>query len=85
MLGEKKIKLENLEEDIKRRNLSSSHEVAEKITKFFYQMSEQDSFGNASDLLEAVKCIGKQLERADSLNFVVPNTVKRILHIIREA
>ena len=40
MLGEKKIKLEVLEEDIKRRNLCSSHEIAERILKYFNQMIE---------------------------------------------
>ena len=38
-----------------------------------------------ANLLELVTSLGKRLSEADHLNFVVPNTVKRVLHIIREA
>ena len=32
-----------------------------------------------------MKKIGEKLSAADKLNFVVPNTVKRVLHILRES
>ena len=36
-------------------------------------------------LLLKVKEIGEKLRAADRFNYVVPNTVKRVLHVIREA
>ena len=46
-------------------------------TDFAWQTPDQ--------LLRTVKRIGTQLREADKMNFVVPNTVKRVLHVIREA
>ena len=74
-----------MEEDLKRRRLTSSHLVAERITSTIYQYVRQDQFDTPAKLLQEVKKIGHQLQQADKLNFVVPNTIKRILHIIREA
>jgi translation initiation factor 2B subunit (eIF-2B alpha/beta/delta family) len=38
-----------------------------------------------TDLLESVSTLGTTLRSSDKMNFVVPNTIKRILHVIREA
>lgn len=38
-----------------------------------------------AELLLKVKEMGNRLRDADRLNFVVPNTVKRVLHILRES
>tara|TARA_B110000285_G_C14999171_1_gene550508 strand:- start:766 stop:954 length:189 start_codon:yes stop_codon:yes gene_type:complete len=35
--------------------------------------------------LEHLKTSGDKLIAADKLNFVAPNTIKRILHLIRQA
>ena len=32
-----------------------------------------------------LKQVGEKIIAADKLNFVAPNTIKRILHVIREA
>ena len=75
-----------LEEEITRRKISSSHIVAERITQFFIDFVMQEPWGDVpANLLDQVKALGKRLSEADNLNFVVPNTVKRVLHIIREA
>lgn len=75
-----------LEEELQRRKISSSHIVAEKITHFFIDFVKQEQWGELpANLLVHVKSIGKRLSEADNLNFVVPNTAKRVLHIIREA
>ena len=75
-----------LEEELQRRKIKSSHIVAERITQFFIDFVKQDGWGELpANLLATVKAIGKRLSEADHLNFVVPNTVKRVLHIIREA
>lgn len=77
--------LNKLEEDIKRRNFESSHLVAEKIIQYFNYIVMQGKYESPNDLLTYVQETGQKLQKADTLNFVVPNTIKRILHIIREA
>lgn len=42
-------------------------------------------FETPADLLAQLITIGDKLIAADKLNFVAPNTIKRILHLIREA
>ena len=75
-----------LEEEITRRKIGSSHIVAERITQFFIDYVKQEPWGDLpASLLEQVSTLGNRLSEADQLNFVVPNTVKRVLHIIREA
>lgn len=78
-------RLNELIEDIKRRKYVSSHLVASKIITFFLELIRNVQFDNPGKLIAKVKEMGKQLAEADNMNFVVPNTVKRILHQIREA
>lgn len=74
-----------LEEEIKRKKLGSAHLVTEKITKFFYDFINSGKWGDHPiELLTKVKEYGKLLSEADKMNFVVPNTVKRVLHFIRK-
>ena len=73
-------KLNELIEDIKRRKFSSSHLVASKIINFFLDYIRKDMFDHPGKLIAKVKEMGKMLAEADNMNFVVPNTVKRILH-----
>jgi len=54
------------------------------ITTHIYEMMKIEEFESSADLLFEVKRVGTRLSNADSLNFVVHNTIKRILHIIRE-
>lgn len=77
--------LTRLEEDIKRRKFESSHLVATRIISYFNQVISHATYDNPNVLLQYVLEIGQKLQRADKLNFVVPNTIKRILHVIREA
>ena len=79
-------KFQALEDDISRRKITSSHLIAERITQFFYDYISKDQWGDEpAQLLDNVKKIGEKLSAADKLNFVVPNTVKRVLHILRES
>lgn len=79
------IEINKLEDDLKRRRITSSHLVAEKIINMFDSYIRSDAWDAPSELLPNVKKIGKKLSEADRLNFVVQNTVKRVLHILREA
>lgn len=74
-----------LEEDIKRRRFESSHEVAEAVTRHIAMLVKQGKYGAPAELLKFVSDLGSTLRSADKMNFVVPNTIKRILHVIREA
>ena len=74
-----------LEEDIKRRRFESSHEVAEAVTRHIAMLVKQGKYGSPAELLKFVTDLGTTLRSADKMNFVVPNTIKRILHVIREA
>lgn len=78
-------KVNILEDDLKRRKIESSHHVAEKIIDLFNNYIRSDAWEAPAELLPNVKAIGKRLSEADKMNFVVQNTVKRVLHILREA
>ena len=69
---------------MKRRKILSSHQVAEKIINLFDIYIRSDLWDDPSELLPEVKVIGKRLSEADRMNFVVQNTVKRVLHVLRE-
>ena len=73
-----------LEEELKRKKLTSSHLVAQKISEFFYQYIKHEGEKSPGEVLQQVKQFGEKLKNADQNNFVVPNMVKRVLHIIRE-
>ena len=78
--------INKLEEDLKRKKISSSHLIAERIIQIFDRfLRMEDAWKTPADLLSEVKKMGNRLRDADRLNFVVPNTVKRVLHILRES
>ena len=76
-------KLEELEDSLKRRTYSSSDAVARNITELFHKQVKDHLFETPADLLQQLITIGDKLIAADKLNFVAPNTIKRILHLIR--
>jgi translation initiation factor 2B subunit (eIF-2B alpha/beta/delta family) len=57
--------------------------VAQKISEVFYNFIKLEGEKSPGEVLLQVKQIGERLKNADQNNFVVPNMVKRILHIIR--
>lgn len=85
MLAQFQKELDTLEEQLKRKKFQSSHLVAEKICKLFYKYFKQNEFNDPGKLLMEIKMFGDQIIKADKLNFVVPNTIKRIIHVFREA
>ena len=60
--------------------------MAERVSQFFYDyVKDEKLWESPAKLLLKVKEIGEKLREADKFNYVVPNTVKRVLHVIREA
>jgi translation initiation factor 2B subunit (eIF-2B alpha/beta/delta family) len=45
---------------------------------------KQGKWKNIKDLFKSINTIGKTMMKADPLSFFIGNTVKRVLHIIRE-
>lgn len=77
-----------LEEDLKRRNFDSSHLVAERVIDFFTKYirnAMKDKDVTPAQVIKQVEQIGSRLRDCDRLNFIVPNTTKRCLHILRQA
>ena len=64
-----------------------------KIAEIFRDLVEQSKWGDARQLFNSAKTIGKKLMSADRMNFTIGkldclhlsgNVVKRVYHIIRE-
>ena len=73
---------------LRRKKDINSSEIAEKIAQLFYNLIH-DSIKNKgikthSELILLVKYLGKILSAVDPFQFCIANTIKKILHIIRE-
>eukprot|EP00347_Sterkiella_histriomuscorum_P022712 403337443 len=77
-------RVDNLVEKIKRKQITSNHELALKTTEIFRDLVDQSKWADARQLFKNVRQIGKKLITADRMNFTVGNVVKRIYHVIRE-
>ena len=73
---------------LRRKKDINSSEIAEEIAQLFYDLI-QDSIKNKgikthAELIFLVKYLGKILSAVDPFQFCIANTIKKILHIIRE-
>ena len=81
-------KIKELKSKLRRKKDLNSTEISIQIAQLFYTLI-QDSFKNKeikthSELILLVKYFGKKFSSVDSVQFCIGNTIKKILHIIRE-
>ena len=81
-------KFREIKRKLRRKKDLNSSEAAEEIAQLFYNLI-QDSIKNKgikthSELILLVKYLGKILSTVDPFQFCIGNTIKKILHIIRE-
>ena len=81
-------KFKEIKRELRRKKDINSSEIAEEIAQLFYDLI-QDSIKNKgikthAELIFLVKYLGKILSAVDPFQFCIANTIKKILHIIRE-
>ena len=81
-------KFREIKRKLRRKKDINSTEASEEIAQLFYNLI-QDSIKNKgikthSELILLVKYLGKILSTVDPVQFCIGNTIKKILHIIRE-
>jgi len=81
-------KFREIKRKLRRKKDINSTEASEEIAQLFYNLI-QDSIKNKgikthSQLILLVKYLGKILSTVDPVQFCIGNTIKKILHIIRE-
>ena len=81
-------KFREIKRKLRRKKDINSTEASEEIAQLFYDLI-QDSIKNKgikthSQLILLVKYLGKILSTVDPVQFCIGNTIKKILHIIRE-
>ena len=81
-------KIKELKSKLRRKKDVNSSEVSEQIAQLFYNLI-QDSFKNEgikthSQLILLMKYFCKKFSAVDPVQFCIANTIKKILHIIRE-
>ena len=81
-------KFREIKRKLRRKKDINSTEASEEIAQLFYNLI-QDSIKNKgikthSELILLVKYLGKILSTVDPVQFCIGDTIKKILHIIRE-
>ena len=81
-------KFREIKRKLRRKKDINSTEASKEIAQLFYNLI-QDSIKNKgikthSELVLLVKYLGKKLSIVDPVQFCIGNTIKKILHIIRE-
>ena len=78
----------NFKRKLRKKDYVNSTYVAKETAELFYQIIEnsinEKSITNLAELVLVVTYLGKMFTTIDPIQFCTGNTVKRIMHIIRE-
>ena len=78
----------NLKREIRRKDYKNSNVIAKKVADLFYQIIQnsfkEKNITSQAELVLMVAHLGKIFTAIDPVQFCIGNTVKRILHIIKE-
>ncbi|KAI9139994.1 hypothetical protein BKA69DRAFT_1082902 [Paraphysoderma sedebokerense] len=69
---------------LKRRQVFGSHAVSNETLRILRIIVSQGKWPNAQALINLLKSVGKRLAEAQPIELAVGNTVRRVLHQIRE-
>lgn len=75
---------EELQDNLARRKITSSHNVAKSVIRVFTQIVSQQNILDPDTLYKNMKRIGELLINTDKMNFIVRNTVERCLNVFKE-
>ncbi len=78
----------NLKKKIHKKNYKNSSQIAKEVAELFYNIIQSSiddrSITTQAELILLVTHIGKIFTAIDPVQFCIGNTIKRILHIIKE-
>ncbi len=81
--------IKELKRKLRRKKDMNSTEASEQIAQFFYDLIKDPTIKNKYltnhyNLILLVSYLGKKFSSIDPVQFCISNTIKKILHIIRE-
>ena len=78
----------NLKRRIRKKDYKNSNEIAKEVADLFYQIIQnsikEKNITSQAELVLMVTHLGKIITAIDPVQFCIGNTIKRILHIIKE-
>ena len=77
----------NFKRKIRKKDYKNSNEIAQKVAELFYQIIQNSidkSISTQAELVLLVTHLGKVFTAIDPVQFCIGNTIKRIVHIIKE-
>ena len=80
--------INNFKRKILKKNYKNSNQIAKEVAKLFYLIIknsiDEKSITSQAELILMVTHLGKIFTAIDPVQFCIGNTIKRILHIIKE-
>ena len=81
--------IKELKRKLRRKKDMNSTEASEQIAQFFYDLIRDPTIKNKyltnhNNLILLVSYLGKKFSSIDPVQFCISNTIKKILHLIRE-